>query len=67
MNPMGATFNRSGKPSVCFQCAERKVGCHGSCERYLREQAEKAKSPGKQKMRNAVFMENYKLEQKRRR
>ena len=22
-------------PGVCFECQDRTVGCHGSCEKYL--------------------------------
>lgn len=30
----------SGKITCCYKCAERHMGCHGSCERYLAEKAE---------------------------
>lgn len=25
---------------VCYHCKDRKVGCHGKCELYLKEKAE---------------------------
>lgn len=30
----------SGKITCCYKCAERHMGCHGSCERYLAEKTE---------------------------
>jgi len=27
----------AGKIRCCYQCGERRVGCHGTCERYLAE------------------------------
>lgn len=30
----------------CFQCKERHVGCHGSCERYLAWKKEQEKING---------------------
>lgn len=28
---------RSGSIKACIKCAERHIGCHGTCERYLEE------------------------------
>lgn len=27
------------KHSVCYECQERHVGCHGQCEKYMAERA----------------------------
>ena len=27
------------KYSVCYECQERHVGCHGQCEKYMAERA----------------------------
>lgn len=29
-----------GKHTVCRDCTDRVVGCHGSCEKYISEKAE---------------------------
>lgn len=32
------SFNQfSGRIKCCYKCEKRHVGCHGSCEDYLRE------------------------------
>lgn len=67
MNPLSATFNRSQKPSVCFNCPDRAAGCHASCKRYQAEVAERAASSDQKRKRDNILMENYKLEKKRRR
>lgn len=66
-NNFNPNFNRSQKPLVCFGCGDRKQGCHGSCERYRAEVAERAASPDIKQKEERVFMQNYKMEQKRRR
>lgn len=29
------------KISCCYRCEDRKVGCHGTCEEYKKEKAER--------------------------
>ena len=31
------------KPSVCRDCAERRIGCHSACEKYANECSENRK------------------------
>ena len=38
-----------GISSVCYQCPDRKVGCHAWCERYIEES--KKRSEMREKMR----------------
>ena len=38
-----------GIRSVCYQCPDRKVGCHAWCERYIAES--KKRSEMREKMR----------------
>ena len=43
----------------CYECPERKVGCHSSCERYLAERKalddEKDAKKKRQETRNMVW------------
>lgn len=43
------------KKTVCYQCKERKMGCHASCERYIEE--DKIYQAEKQRIKDAKELE----------
>ena len=36
-------FNHGIRITACRDCKERHVGCHGTCEKYIREREEQLK------------------------
>lgn len=62
---LGTTFNRTGKPSVCFNCPDRAPGCHGGCEKYKAEVATRQNSAEQQQKRLNIFMDDYRREHKK--
>lgn len=52
--------NEQDRRVPCYQCTERHVGCHGTCEQYAAFRAEKDKAI--QKRHQEQEMKDYRVE-----
>lgn len=55
------SYGHNKKPSCCYQCAERVVGCHATCKRHAEEtQNRLAEKKAKREYLSPAFVSYFK-------